>query len=248
MPIGHVSVTSEEAGELAPTGRLRAAINFGNPILANRDPNTGEPCGVSVDLATTLAALIGAPLQLILYDSAGEVVAGCERGEWDVAFVARDPLRGKGIEQTRPYLLIEGAYLVAANSPVRQNDDVDRAGTRVVVGKGSAYDLFLTRALHNAEIVRASSSPAVVGTMMSEGYEVAAGVRQQLEHDAARMPGLRMLPERFMVIEQAMGTPKGREAAADLLNRFIVNVVECGFVKASLEAHGIQGACVASFE
>ncbi|MEX3934387.1 hypothetical protein AB4Y32_21780 [Paraburkholderia phymatum] len=100
-----------EARELVPTGQLRPAINFGNPILATRDPKTGEPCGVSVYLATKLAALIDAPLQLILYDGAGEVVAGSERDEWDVAFVARDPLRGKEIEQTRPYLLIEGAYL-----------------------------------------------------------------------------------------------------------------------------------------
>jgi polar amino acid transport system substrate-binding protein len=247
MSIDNVFVTTDEACELAPTGRLRAAINFGNPILANRHPKTGEPCGVSVDLATRLAALIDAPLQLILYASAGEVVAGCERGEWDVAFVARDPLRGKGIEQTCPYLLIEGAYLVPENSPIRQNGDVDRTGARVVVGKGSAYDLYLSRALKEAEIVRSSTSPAVVETMMSEGYEVAAGVRQQLEYDAARFPGLRMLPERFMVIEQAMGAPKGREAAADLLNRFIVHMVECGFVRSSLKAHGIRGACVAPF-
>jgi polar amino acid transport system substrate-binding protein len=171
MSLDKVFVTSEEACELTPTGRLRAAINFGNPILANRDPKTGDPYGVSVDLATRLAALINAPLQLILYDAAGEVVAGCERGEWDVAFVARDSLRGKGIEQTRPYLLIEGAYLVPENSPIRQNDGVDRTGTRVVVGKGSAYDLYLSRALQKAEIIRSPTSPAVVKTMMSEGYE-----------------------------------------------------------------------------
>ena len=248
MSVDNVLATSEEACELVPTGQLRAAINFGNPILANRDPKTGGPCGVSVDLATRLATLIAAPLELILYASAGEVVAGCEQGEWDVAFVARDPLRGKGIEQTRPYLLIEGAYLVTKNSPIRQNDDVDRTGTRVVVGKGSAYDLYLSRALGKAEIVRSSNSPAVVETMMSDGYEVAAGVRQQLEYDAARFPGLRTLPERFMVIEQAMGTPKGRQAAACLLNRFVVHMIQCGFVRSSLTAHGIRGACVAPFE
>lgn len=245
MSIDNVFVTSEEACELAPTGQLRAAINFGNPILANRDPKTGEPYGVSVDLATRLAALIEAPLHLVLYDAAGEVVAGCERGQWDVAFVARDPLRGKGIEQSRPYLLIEGAYLVAENSPIRQNEDVDRTGTRVVVGNGSAYDLYLSRALQKAAIVRSPTSPAVVKTMVSEGYEVAAGVRQQLEYDATHFSGLRMLPGRFMVIEQAMGTPIGRKAAAHLLDRFVTHMVECGFVRSSLEAHGIRGACVA---
>ncbi|WP_233855133.1 ABC transporter substrate-binding protein [Paraburkholderia sp. HD33-4] len=245
MSPDNVFATSDEACELTPTGQLRAAINFGNPIFANRDPKTGEPNGVCVDLATRLAALIDAPVQLVLYDAAGEVVAGCERGEWDVAFVARDPVRGKGIEQTRPYLLIEGAHLVPENSPIRRNEDVDRTGTRVVVGKGSAYDLYLSRTLQKAAIVRSPTSPAVVETMVSEGYEVAAGVRQQLEYDATHLSGLRLLPERFMVIEQAMGTPKGRDAAAHLLDRFVTHMVECGFVKSSLEAHGIRGACVA---
>ncbi|MEX3937014.1 ABC transporter substrate-binding protein [Paraburkholderia phymatum] len=237
--------TSEQLRQLIPTGKLRAAINFGNPILAARSPKTGEPVGVSVDLAKKLAKLVDAPLQLVLYDAAGEVVAGCEQGEWDVAFVARDPVRGKGIAQTCPYVLIEGAYLVPEDSPIQRNEDVDRTGTRVVVGKGSAYDLYLSRSLRHAEIVRSPTSPAVVEAMLAERYEVAAGVRQQLEYDASRLCGLRMLPGRFMVIEQAVGTPKGRPAAAELLDRFVEEMINCGFVKSSLDTHEIRGASVA---
>lgn len=239
-------VSPDAREQLAPTGVLRAAINFGNPILANRHPSSGAPTGVSVDLATQLAALLDVQIQFVLYEAAGDVVAGCERGEWDVAFVARDPVRGKGIEQTRPYILIEGAYLVPQHSLIQSNDEVDVANTRVVVGKGSAYDLFLTRTIQHATILRAPTSPEVVGTMLKEQCEVAAGVRQQLEADAKRLGGLRMLPGRFMVIEQAMGTPKGRTAGAQLLQEFVPYVLKYGFVDAAVAAHHITGVTVAT--
>jgi polar amino acid transport system substrate-binding protein len=234
--------------QLAPDGVLRAAINFGNPILAKRHCLTGEPTGVSVDLATRLAALLDAQIQFVLYEAAGDVVAGCERGEWDVAFVARDLVRSRGIEQTQPYLLIEGAYLVPQHSLIQSNDEVDVADVRVVVGKGSAYDLFLTRTLQRATMVRAPTSPEVVDTMLKQQCDVAAGVRQQLEVDAKRLGGLRILPGRFMVIEQAMGTPKGRPAATRLLENFVTDALQSGFVASALAAHGIVGAAVAALD
>ncbi|MGA7816404.1 transporter substrate-binding domain-containing protein, partial [Caballeronia sp.] len=147
------TATPDVLADLAPTGQLRAAINFGNPILASKDPVTQQPEGVSVDLSRELARQLGVPVEFVTYDAAGKVVAGLDRDEWDVAFVARDPVRGKGIEQTFPYVLIEGAYLVRDDSPIRSNEAVDRVGTTVVVGKGSAYDLFLTRTLAHATIV-----------------------------------------------------------------------------------------------
>ncbi|MGU7773017.1 transporter substrate-binding domain-containing protein [Burkholderia sp. MR1-5-21] len=248
MEHGGAFLTSLGIAELTPTGCLRAAINFGNPILAHRDPASGEAKGVSVDLAANLARLLDVPLRLVTYDAAGDVVSGCERDEWDIAFVARDPIRGKGIEQTRPYVLIEGTYLVPEASPIQSNEQVDGTGTRVVVGKGSAYDLYLTRTLQHATIVRSATSPAVVDTMLAEGGEVAAGVRQQLEYDMGRLRGLRMLPGRFMVIEQAMGTPKGRSAAALLLDRFVASMIESGVVHAALVAHDIRGATVARID
>ncbi|MGI4985366.1 MAG: ABC transporter substrate-binding protein [Janthinobacterium lividum] len=240
------AVTPEIRVALAPRGRLRAAINYGNPILAARHPASGAPTGVSVDLATRLAALTGLALEWVPYDAAGKVVDGLARDEWDVAFVARDPVRGKGIAQTLPYVVIEGAYLVREDSPIRANEQVDRKGIRVVVGQGSAYDLFLTRTLENAAITRAATSQAVVATLLSGNDDVAAGVRQQLESDAARVPGLRLLDGRFMVIEQAMGTPLGRPLAFDYVSRFLRAMLDSGFVQRALEAHGINGATVVS--
>jgi polar amino acid transport system substrate-binding protein len=230
--------------QLSPTGKLRAAINFGNPILATRNA-AGEPQGVSVDLAREAARRLGLPIELVLFNSAGNVVEGIKAGKVDLAFVAIDPVRAADMEYTAPYVVIEGSYLVRNDSLLRRNEDVDRAGTRVVVGKGSAYDLFLTREIKAATLVRAPTSPAVTDMFLAENLDVAAGVKQQLEMDAQRVGGVRLLPGRFMVIEQSMGVPKGRTAAQAWLSGFIEEMKATGFVAAGLKRHGIQGAAVA---
>lgn len=231
--------------ELAPSGTLRAAINYGNPILATRDPASGQPRGVSVDLSRELARRLGVGLELITFDAAGKVVEAARSGAWDVAYVAIDPARGQDMLQSPPYVIIEGAYLVAADSPIRRNEDVDRDGVRIAVGKGSAYDLFLSRELKRARIVYAPTSPAVTDLFLAQQLDVAAGVKQQLEADARRLPGLRLLPGRFMVINQAMATPKGREAGARYLHEFVEAMKASGFVAQALARHGIEGAAVA---
>lgn len=230
---------------LAPSGKLRAAINFGNPILATKDATTGEARGVSVDLARELGRRLGVPVELVTYTAAGKVVEGVRSNEWDIAFVAIDPKRGADMDQTTPYVVIEGAYLVPQASSIRSNADVDRQGTRIVVGAGSAYDLYLSREIRNAQLVRAPTSPLVVDTMIGQGMEVAAGVRQQLEADAKRLPGLRMLDGRFMVINQAMAVPKGRPAGARYLGEFVEEMKATGFIAQALARHRIEGAAVA---
>lgn len=230
--------------ELGATGKLRAAINFGNPILASRDA-AGEPRGVSVDLAREAGRRLDLPIELVLFNSAGSVVEAVKTRQVDLAFVAIDPVRAADMEYTAPYVIIEGAYLVRTGSPLQRNDDVDRRGNRVAVGRGSAYDLFLTRELKSAALVRAPTSPEVTDLFLAQKLEVAAGVKQQLEADAKRVGGVRLLPGRFMVIEQAMGVPKGRLAAQAWLGGFIEEMKASGFVAASLRRHGIEGAGVA---
>ncbi|MCL9843943.1 ABC transporter substrate-binding protein [Ralstonia solanacearum] len=231
--------------ELAPTGALRASINLGNPILAGLDAQR-QPAGVSIDLANALAQRLGVALQLVVVDAAGKSVDVVSQEQADVGFFAIDPRRAASLRFTEPYVLIEGWYLVRTDSPIRGNVEVDRAGNRVVVGKGSAYDLFLTRELRHAEIVRAPTSPAVVQTFLDTQCEVAAGVKQQLEADAARTPGLRLLDERFMVIRQAMGVPAGRGArAAQYVAGFVEEMKASGFVARALQRHGVTGVSVA---
>ena len=234
------------ATRFAPTGTLRAAINLGNPMLAGSDPSTGAPRGVSVDLARAFGESLGVAVELLAFDTAGKSVEAVAHERADVGFFAIDPLRGADIAFTAPYVLIEGCYLVREGSALRGNDDVDRAGHVVVVGQGSAYDLHLSRALKQASIVRAPTSPAVVETFLAQGADVAAGVKQQLEADAARIGGLRLLGERFMVIRQAMGVPKARgHKAAEHVARFVEDMKSTGFVAAALARHGIRGASVA---
>ncbi len=241
-----ITITPEIISAFTPTGCLRASINLGNPILAKRDPASGEAVGVSVDLAREFARRLGVGRELVVLDTAGKSVDTVKNEQADIGFFAIDPLRGEGILFTAAYVLIEGCYLVRAASPIRRNDEVDNAAYSVTVGAGSAYDLFLSRELKQAQIVRALSSPAVVETFLAGHHDVAAGVRQQLEADAQREPGLRLLPGRFMVIEQAMGTPKsrGREAQACLI-AYVEEMKASGFVAAALRRHGIQGAAVA---
>src|SRR6478752_6647003 len=141
--------------ELGSTGKLRAAINFGNPILANRGAD-GEPRGVSVDLSREAGRRLGLPVELVQFNSAGSVLEAVKARQVDLAFVAIDPVRAADMEYTAPYVIIEGAYLVRSSSPLQRNEEVDRAGTRVAVGRGSAYDLYLTREIKAATLVRAA--------------------------------------------------------------------------------------------
>jgi polar amino acid transport system substrate-binding protein len=234
------------AAALAPTGKLRACINLGNPILATRDSATSSPRGVSVDLARAFAAKLGVEVELVVVEAAGKSVETVKSGQADIGFFAIDPLRSEGIRFTAPYVLIEGAYLVRQGSPLADNSQVDRTGTRVMVGTGSAYDLYLTRTLKSAQLMRSPTSPKVVDSFLNDGADVAAGVRQQLEADALRLGGLRLLPGRFMVIEQAMGLPADRgEAAQNALRDFVEWAKASGFVRRALARSGIQGAAVA---
>jgi polar amino acid transport system substrate-binding protein len=237
-----LSGRSEALAALAPRGALHATINVGNPILAAVDRLTGAPGGVSVDIARELARRLGTPLELIVVAAAAKAVQSVTSGEADVGFFAIDPVRGAGIAFTAPYLLIEGCYLVRQESPITESAQVDTPGTRVVVGAGSAYDLFLTRELVHATIVRAPTSPAVVDAFMEQALEVAAGVKQQLQADMARHRGLRLIEKSFMTIEQAMGVAKARgEAAARYLRTFVDDLRTSGFIRDCLTRHGIQG-------
>jgi polar amino acid transport system substrate-binding protein len=239
-------VPNEVVRDIAPTGTLRPAINFGNTVLAQKDPASGEPRGVSADLARELARRLAVPIDFRVYDAAGKVTADATRGAWDIAFVARDPDRAKDIEFTAPYVIIEGAYMVPASSPLKTNEDVDREGARIAVSRGSAYDLFLSRGvIKRATLVRAPSPPASIELFVQDRLDAVAGVKQPLVEYAKAHPEYRVLPGRFMVIEQAMALPRGRPLAARYLHEFIDEMKASGFVAASLEKSGQKDAAVA---
>jgi polar amino acid transport system substrate-binding protein len=229
---------------LAPHGTLRAAINFGNTVLAQRGPTLEESGGVSAAIARELARRLGTPLQFVPFDGAGAVVAEAKNGVWDVAFLAIDPLRAKDLDFTAPYVLIEGGYMVRDDSPLRSVDEVDRPGIRMTVGDRSAYDLYLTRTIEHATIKREPTSLEAIDAFLRDGYDVVAGVKASLAQYAATHSGLRLLEGRFMVIEQAMATVHGRQGR-DYLAALIEELKANGFVARELAASGQTDAVVA---
>lgn len=230
---------------LAPTGKLRVAINFGNTVLAQKDPASGEPGGISADLARELAKRLGVPIEFSAFDAAGKVTDTVKKGVLDIVFLAIDPVRGADIDFTGPYVVIEGAYVVPASSPLQTNEDVDCAGVRIAVARGSAYDLYLTRNIKNATLVREGSGPQALDMFVRDKLEAAAGVKQPIVAFAKSRSDMRVIPGRFMVIEQAMGTPKGRGAAARYLREFIEEMKASGFVADGLKRSNQMDAAVA---
>jgi polar amino acid transport system substrate-binding protein len=230
--------TAELVSAFAPTGVLRASINLGNPILANVSAATGEPVGVSIDL--------GVDVELAVFANAAASVDAVRTEQADIGFFAIDPARSEGLSFTAPYVLIEGSYLVPESSALVDNAQVDRAHNRISVGSGSAYDLFLTREIGQADIVRLQGAGPALAALRAGEVDVAAGIRQVLEAESRREPGVRVLPGRFMVIQQAMGTPASRgNQAQRLLAAFVEEMKSSGFVADALNRHRIDGAVVA---
>lgn len=238
-------ISPSVSSELAPTGKLRVGINYGNPVLATRDPATGDLRGVAVDLARELGRRIRVPVELVGYEAAGKMFEAVRAGAWDVAFIAVDPGRASEINFTAPYMEIEGTYLVPAGSPLRAIADVDREGVRIAVSANSAYDLFLGRSLQHAQLVRAPDPNAAFELLVAGKVEAVAGVKQPLVTNAGKFPGSRVLDGRFMAIQQALGIPKGRDAGANYLREFIEDVKASGLVARTIEKAGIRGVPVA---
>ena len=206
---------------------------------------TGEPEGVSIDLARELGRWLSVPVRLVTYDAAGKVVAAVATGAWDVAFLARDPARATDILFTTPYVIIEGTYLVREQAPFHSVDELDRPGIRIAVGKGAAYDLYLTRTLRHAALVRSDTSAGAVDLFLEAGLDAAAGVRHPLVEFARSHPGVRVIEGRFTAIEQAVATPRSRTAAWRYLEEFIERMKASGFVADALARSGQRDASVA---
>jgi polar amino acid transport system substrate-binding protein len=233
--------------DLAPTGKLRAAINLGNSVLAGGTPQ--EPRGITVDLARELSKRLGVPLEMTTFDAAGKVFEAFKAGGLDIAFLAIEPVRAAEIAFSAPYVIIEGNYMVPENSPLKTPAEVDSANVRIAVAKGSAYDLFLTRTLKNAQLVRFGNGNESMDKFVADKLDAAAGVKQPIVAYAKSHPGLRVIEQRFMAIEQAMGTPRarlqGREAAPRYLAAFVEEMKASGFVADALKRHNQPDAAVA---
>jgi polar amino acid transport system substrate-binding protein len=230
----------EVVKDLAPTGKLRAAINFGNAVLAQKAPD-GSSAGVTADLSRELAKRLNVPVEFMPFEAAGKVFEAAAQGAWDVGFVAIEPVRAQAIEFTAPYVIIEGTYMVHKDSPLKEVGDVDKPGIRIAVGLGSAYDLYLTRTVKNATIVRAKvgGGKAMIEMWLNDKLEAAAGVRQQLEAYAKDHSDVRIMSGAFQQIQQAMGMPKKdgqpKTVGVAYLKAFVEEMKASGFVADALK-------------
>jgi polar amino acid transport system substrate-binding protein len=229
---------------LAPTGTLRVGINYGNPVLAKRDLASGELSGVAVELARELARHLEISLSLVGFESAGKMFEAIKSDAWDVAFLAIDAARANEIDFTPPYLEIEGTYLVPESSELASVEEVDRPGVRVGISANSAYDLFLSRTIKLAELIRAPNPDAAFQLLLDDKVDVVAGVRQHLVANSSKLPGSRVFQGRFMAIQQALGIRKGRQAA-EALSDFIEKAKASGLVAGIIDNAGVRGVSVA---
>lgn len=227
--------------ELAPTGKFRVAINYGNVVLAKRNA-AGEPEGVVIDLAREAAKRASLPLEFVLFASPAQAFEGLKVGKADAAFLAADPARAADVDFTTPYVQIQAAYLVRTDSPLRNVEEVDRPGTRISVSLNAGYDLYLTRTLKAATLVRQPVGVDVVDAVMENKADVAAGLRQAMLQEQRKRTGVRLLDGDFMLIDHAMAVPRGRAAAQAWLTRFVEDMKRSGFVADSLVRHGSEGA------
>ena len=231
--------------DLAPTGTLRVGVNMGNFLLTRKEAS-GQGAGIVFDLGRELAGRLGVPVQFVEYENPGKLADAAKSGVWDVGFLGAEPQRAQEIDFTPAYVEIESTYLVPPGSPIQRIDEVDRKGVRIAISERSAYDLYLTRTLKNAELVRERGAEAVVKRFVDDKLDALAGLRPRLLTDHANLPGSRILDGNFTSVQQASGTPKGRAAGFQYLRAFIEEAKASGLVARLIEKNNVQGLTVAA--
>jgi polar amino acid transport system substrate-binding protein len=227
--------------ELAPTGKLRAGMNLSNTLFTTKDPATGELRGVSVDIMRELATRLGLPLELVVHATPGEVADAAQKGTWDVAILAIEQSRAQTIAFSPPISEIEATYAVRKNSPLRAIEQVDASGIRISAAEKAGYELYLTRTLRNATLVRAKGVQGSIELLNDGRADAVAGLRPMLLNSMDRMPDARLLDGKFMAVNHGLGTPRERRAAAEYLKVFVQEMNSSGFIARSIERHAVKG-------
>ncbi|MGZ5119711.1 MAG: ABC transporter substrate-binding protein, partial [Burkholderiales bacterium] len=240
-----MAVSPAVLSELAPTGKLRVGLNMSNFLLTRTDSATGEPAGVAVDLGRELARRLGFPIELVPYPNPGALADAARSGVWDVGFLGAEPQRANEIDFTAAYVEIEATYLVPPGSSLRSIDDVDRDGIRVAVPTKSAYELYLTRSLKHAKLVHEKGADNAFKRFLDDKLDALAGLKPRLVTDRDNLPGSRILDGRFTAVQQAVGTPKGRNNGARYLREFVEEIKAAGVVARAIESNGVRGLTVA---
>jgi polar amino acid transport system substrate-binding protein len=232
--------------DIQSADKLRAGINYSNFLLVTKDPSTGEPRGIAVELAREIGRRLKVPIEFVPFETAGRMADAVTVGAWDLAFLANEPERANQIVFTPPYLEIDAGYVVPAGSSIQSVREVDADGVRIAIADKSAYDLFLSRTLQRAKLVRAKGMDASFGIFAAEKLEALAGIKPWLIGIAEKLPGSRLLQDRFMGVQQCIGVPKGRESAANYLRDFVEDVKSSGLLAEMVRRLDLRGISIAN--
>jgi polar amino acid transport system substrate-binding protein len=235
----------EIVSQLAPTGVLRAGINTSNGLLVTAMSATGDPQGVAPDMAAEMARKLDVPVAYVKFDRPSKLADAAGTNAWDIGLIGAEPARAEKITFSAAYCEIEATYLVPANSPHRSVADVDRAGSRIAVRGGSAYDLWLARNIKQATVLRSDTADGPFDQFVAEGLDALAGLRPQLLQDVAKLPGGKILPGNFTSVQQAIGTAKANAAGAAFIREFVEDAKRSGLVAMLIERHHVVGLSVA---
>ena len=234
-------MTKEAIAELLNPTELRVGINLGNILLVTGEKPNGDPEGIAPDMAAGIAEKLGVNVVYDTFATPGEVADAAERGEWDIGLIAIEPKRAEVIDFCNAYVQIEATYLVPDDSPFQKVEDVDADGVRIAVSERAAYDLYLSRTLQHAELVRAQGLPGAFELFKREKLDALAGLVPALRDNAADMPGTRLLPGRYTAVKQAIGTRHGKPALKEIVQAFIADAVASGHVQSLIDTHSVTG-------
>jgi polar amino acid transport system substrate-binding protein len=239
------AVSPDTQRDLAPTGKLRVGLNYGNFLLVLRDKPDGTPQGIAPDLARELAKRLEMGVEFVKFEAAGKLADGVKSGAWDVAFLGNEPQRAAEIAFSPAYLEIPVTYLVPAGSPIQGLADVDKKGVRIAVADKSAYHLFMMRELKSAELVSADGIDGSYKLFIDSKLDALAGLKPRLLTDQQKNPGSRILEGQLTTVQQSIGVPKSHEAAARYLKEFAEEMKKSGFVAEAIARHKVPGVTVA---
>jgi polar amino acid transport system substrate-binding protein len=239
------SPSKDVALELAPTGVLRAGINMSNFLLVSGTSPSGDPMGVAPDMARAIAERLGVPVAYKKFPRPGELADAADDDAWDIGLIGDEPARAQKIVFSPAYVEIASTYLVPAGSPLRAIEEVDRPGIRIAVTARTAYELWLSRHIRHAELVKSESLDAALEQFAAEKLDALAGLKPRLLKDVEKLPGARILDGQFSAVQQAIGTLRTREAGAAFLRGFVEEAKASGLVASLIERHHVQGLSVA---
>jgi polar amino acid transport system substrate-binding protein len=229
---------------LLPTGKLRAALIASNPVLVTRRAD-GTFGGVSVVVARALATHLGVPVDLKPYDNPARYNESLATDDWDIGLAARDPSRAEHLAFSVTFMEVDNGYVARPGAAPTDAEEVDRPGVKIAVAQGSAPDAVLRRLIKNAEIIPVPGGFEPAREALATGKADVYGENLHLAHRIAdALPGARVLPGRFNVVQMAIGVRNRATSELPAIDAFVNRIRSDGTVQNAIAEAGLRGVRV----